>query len=69
MVGGVSPGKAGTTHLGLPVFGSVKEVVYQNLMFSLLLFISFYIYWSKFIRKNFKKSLINRENNKSFSRL
>ncbi|TIB74829.1 hypothetical protein E3Q22_00127 [Wallemia mellicola] len=25
MVGGVSPSKAGTEHLGLPVFGSVKE--------------------------------------------
>jgi len=25
MVGGVSPAKAGTTHIGLPVFGSVKE--------------------------------------------
>lgn len=26
MVGGVNPKKAGTEHLGLPVFGTVKEV-------------------------------------------
>ena len=26
MVGGVSPGKGGKTHLGLPVFNTVKEV-------------------------------------------
>lgn len=26
LVGGVSPKKAGTEHLGLPVFGSVREV-------------------------------------------
>ncbi len=27
MVGGVSPGKGGTTHLGLPVFNTVREAV------------------------------------------
>jgi succinyl-CoA synthetase (ADP-forming) alpha subunit (EC 6.2.1.5) len=30
MVGGVTPGKGGTTHLGLPVFDSVKEAVVQT---------------------------------------
>src|SRR5512134_1402348 len=27
MVGGVTPGKGGTTHLGLPVFDTVREAV------------------------------------------
>lgn len=27
IVGGVSPGKGGKTHLGLPIFNSVKEVI------------------------------------------
>ncbi len=27
MVGGISPKKAGSEHLGLPVFGSVREVL------------------------------------------
>src|SRR4051812_4377922 len=27
MVGGVTPGKGGTTHLGLPVFNTVEEAV------------------------------------------
>lgn len=31
MVGGVSPGKGGKTHLGLPIFDSVKEVCYTKL--------------------------------------
>lgn len=30
MVGGVSPGKGGTTHLGLPVFNTVREAVEQT---------------------------------------
>lgn len=30
LVGGISPGKGGKTHLGLPVFNSVKEVICSN---------------------------------------
>ncbi|MFU2058770.1 succinate--CoA ligase subunit alpha [Avibacterium volantium] len=30
LVGGVSPGKGGTTHLGLPVFNTVREAVEQT---------------------------------------
>src|SRR4028118_1616320 len=30
MVGGVTPGKGGTTHIGLPVFNSVAEAVEQT---------------------------------------
>ena len=32
MVGGVSPGKGGREHLGLPVFNSVQEVSQRMLM-------------------------------------
>lgn len=40
VVGGVSPGKGGQTHLGQPVFNSVKEVI--NLSFTFTpIFISF----------------------------
>ena len=30
MVGGVTPGKGGTTHIGLPVFDTVQEAVKQT---------------------------------------
>ena len=38
MVAGVSPNKAGTVHLGIPVFGSVKEVL---IFFCQLNFVAF----------------------------
>jgi succinyl-CoA synthetase alpha subunit len=31
MVGGVSPGKGGSSHLGLPVFNSVSEVPFSQI--------------------------------------
>jgi succinyl-CoA synthetase alpha subunit len=34
MVGGVSPGKGGKEHLGLPVFNSVKEVRILSMSFN-----------------------------------
>ena len=30
MVGGVTPGKGGTTHIGLPVFDTVSEAIEQT---------------------------------------
>lgn len=30
MVGGITPGKGGTTHLGLPVFNTVRDAVQQT---------------------------------------
>ena len=30
MVGGVTPGKGGTTHLGLPVFNTVEEAIHKT---------------------------------------
>ena len=38
MVAGVSPGKGGITHLGLPVFSTVKEVCIAMLTYLLPLF-------------------------------
>jgi len=35
MVGGVSPGKGGKDHLGLPVFNSVAEVNFFYLLFTI----------------------------------
>ena len=38
MVGGVSPGKGGKTHLNLPVFNSVQEVRFSFILLLLLEF-------------------------------
>jgi len=40
LVGGVSPGKGGQTHLNLPVFNSVKEVLNQSFQILLLVIIN-----------------------------
>ena len=43
MVGGVSPGKGGSSHLGLPVFNSVAEVyIYNVIQKFFYIFINFF---------------------------
>ena len=36
MVGGVTPGKGGSSHLDLPVFNTVKEAINENTLMLLL---------------------------------
>ena len=36
LVGGVTPGKGGQTHLGLPVFNTVKDYLKKQELFSIL---------------------------------
>jgi malate-CoA ligase subunit alpha len=39
VVGGVTPGKGGTTHLGLPIFNSVREAVRDTGAFASIVFV------------------------------
>jgi succinyl-CoA synthetase alpha subunit len=48
LVGGVSPGKGGQTHLNLPVFNSVKEVLNHSFQTLLLVIINKFL-----VRMNF----------------